>query len=102
MAAVRVEPAGADRLRVEGELSFGTAAAALERGAQRIGPGRRWTFDLSGVSAGDSAGVAVLIEWLSLAQSRGATVVYDSIPPQMLAIARLSDLEALLLQVQPG
>ena len=96
MAGLRIEPAGTDRLRVVGELGFETAASALESGARLIGAGRRWTFDLSGVSAGDSAGLAVLIEWLSLARTRDATLVYDSIPAQMLAIARLSDLEGLL------
>jgi phospholipid transport system transporter-binding protein len=96
VAGVRIESAGTDRLRVAGELSFETAASALETGARLIGAGRRWTFDLAGVSAGDSAGVAVLIEWLSLARSRDATLVYESVPAQMLAIARLSGVDGLL------
>jgi phospholipid transport system transporter-binding protein len=59
--------------------------------------GRTWTIDLSGVTAGDSAGLAVLVEWMSAAGERGASVRYEAVPPQIVAIARISDLEELLL-----
>jgi phospholipid transport system transporter-binding protein len=49
------------------------------------------------VQSGDSAGIAVLIEWLATAQARGTTLRYENVPAQMLAIARISDLEDLLL-----
>jgi phospholipid transport system transporter-binding protein len=62
-----------------------------------MAPGKAWSIDLSGVTAGDSAGLAVLVEWLSAARARGATLRYEAVPAQILAIARISDLEALLL-----
>jgi phospholipid transport system transporter-binding protein len=62
---------------------------------------RAWTIDLSGVTAGDSAGLAVLVEWMSAARARGASVRYASVPAQIVAIARISDLEGLLLD-QPA
>jgi phospholipid transport system transporter-binding protein len=97
VTAFRIEPAGDGRLAARGELGFATAAAALEAGLGLIGPQRDWTVDLSGITAGDSAGLAVLVEWVSAARARGATLRYEAVPAQILAVARISDLDGLLL-----
>lgn len=101
MTAFRIEPTGDGRLAANGELGFTTAAQAMQAGLALIGPGKAWTVDLAGITAGDSAGLAVLVEWLSAARARGATLRYVAVPAQILAIARISDLEDLLL-TQPG
>lgn len=47
-------------------------------------------IDLAGVSAVDSAALALLIEWLREAQKRGRELVYANIPEKLQDIARLS------------
>ena len=101
MDGFRIEPAGAGRLAASGELGFDTAAAALAAGLQLIRPGEPCTIDLGGITAGDSAGLAVLVEWLSAARARGAKLAYERVPAQILAIARISDLDG-LLTAQPA
>jgi phospholipid transport system transporter-binding protein len=96
VATFAIEPAAAGRLVASGELSFETAAQALRQGDGLITRGGTWVIDLSRIESGDSAGVAVLVEWLATARARDATLRYETIPPQMLAIARISDLEDLL------
>jgi phospholipid transport system transporter-binding protein len=96
VAKFAIEPDGDGRLVASGELSFETAAQALRQGDGLITRGGTWLVDLSRVESGDSAGIAVLIEWLATAHARGATLRYESIPQQMLAIARISDLEDLV------
>ena len=95
--AFSIEAAGPGKLRASGELGFETAAEALRAGLRLMARGPRWTVDLSGVTAGDSAGLALLIEWLSAARAQGADLSFESVPAQMLAIARISGLEGLLL-----
>lgn len=97
MAGFAIERAGPERLEASGELTFATAAEALRMGVGLFGDGGTCLIDLSRVGSGDSAGVAVLIEWLAAARARGATLHYANVPAQMLAIARISDLEKLLL-----
>jgi phospholipid transport system transporter-binding protein len=92
-----IRQSGPGRLEASGELTFATAAQALRNGTDLIGGGTTWVVDLSGVEAGDSAGIAVLIEWLVSARGHGANLRYENVPAQMLAIARISDLEVLLL-----
>jgi phospholipid transport system transporter-binding protein len=97
----RIAPDGDGRLAASGQLDFATAATALRAGLGLMTGDRAWTIDLSGVTAGDSAGLAVLVEWMSAARARGASVRYASVPAQIVAIARISDLEGLLLD-QPA
>jgi ABC-type transporter Mla MlaB component len=49
------------------------------------------------MSEADSAGLGVLVEWLATAKRRGSTIRYECIPAQILAVARISDLESLLI-----
>lgn len=93
-----LERVGGDRLRASGQLDFSTASRALRSGIEAIGDACDQVVDLSGVTEGDSAGVAVLVEWVSIAVAAGVELRYENVPPQMLAIARISDLEDLLLR----
>lgn len=100
MHSFQITAAGPARLEARGELGFDTAAEALRTGLTLLGPGN-WVVDLSGVTSADSAGLAVLIEWLAAVNERGGTLRFDSVPGQLVAIARISDLDALLF-AQPG
>lgn len=81
---------------VSGPLSFVTAAAMLEPGAEFIRGGSADSIDLAGVDGADSAGLALLVEWLSLAKAVGRPLRYDNIPTQLMQLAHLCDVEPLL------
>jgi phospholipid transport system transporter-binding protein len=87
-----------DRLEASGAMSFDTAAQALTAGLALIPHGQTCTIDLSKVTEADAAGLAVLVEWIATARKRETTIRYEGIPSQILAVARLSDLEGLLMQ----
>ncbi len=92
-----IEPSGTGQLKLRGDLVFATATQALASGTLAMREASAWELDLGAIEDGDSAGIAVLVEWLSEARRRAASVVYTDIPPQMLAIARISGIEDLLL-----
>ena len=96
MSDCSIDSGAPGRLTVRGDLDFENAPSALARGLTLLGDARDCEVDLSGLSSGDSAGLAVLIEWLSSARRRGARLRYTGVPSQMRAIARISDLEDLL------
>ena len=66
------------------------------RGAKRSPSGRAAVIDLSGVKDSDSSGLALLIEWLSIARAEHKNLRYENIPAQLHQLARLSDVEELL------
>lgn len=91
-----IREAAPGRLEASGTMSFESAARALTAGLALIPHGKPCTVDLSRVKEADSAGLAVLVEWLATARKRGTQVRYEGIPAQILAVARISDLEDLL------
>jgi phospholipid transport system transporter-binding protein len=96
VAQFSIERAADGRLQANGELSYASAARALQAGLALIPHGADCTINLSRVSEADSAGLGVLVEWLATAKLRGSTIRYECIPAQILAVARISDLESLL------
>jgi len=96
LALFSIEADGPERLRARGELGFATAAEALRAGLALLPKGGRCTVDLGGVTAADSAGLAVLVEWLAASAERGGSLTFEAAPAQLRAIARISDLEPLL------
>jgi phospholipid transport system transporter-binding protein len=85
-----------DRSRVEGLLDFGTVAHLLVQGSEAIGAGRATVIDLGGITGSDSSGLALLIEWMSVAKQGGRTLAYENMPAQLHQLARLSEVEELL------
>ena len=77
-------------------LSFRTVPGVLASTRELVGESREVTIDLSRVEHSDSAGVALLIEWLREVRRTGHSVTFVNIPPQMLAIARASSVDSIL------
>jgi phospholipid transport system transporter-binding protein len=86
-----------ERALLSGELRFDSVASMLDVGDRVIREGRVAVIDLAGVSAGDSSGLALLIEWLSVARGIKRPLRYENIPSQLQQLARLSEVEELLL-----
>ncbi|HEY2676108.1 MAG TPA: STAS domain-containing protein [Steroidobacteraceae bacterium] len=91
------EMSDGDRARVIGSLHFTTVSSLLAAGVAAINSGRAAVIDLAGVTASDSAGLALLIEWLSVAKAGGHTLRFENIPTQLQQLARLSEVEELLI-----
>ena len=82
--------------RVVGCLDFGTVAAILPLGTAAIEAGRASVIDLGGVTSSDSSGLALLIEWLSVAKSAQRPLRYKNMPAQLHQLALLSDVDQLV------
>jgi phospholipid transport system transporter-binding protein len=96
VAAFSITRTAPDRLEASGALSFASAKHALEAGLALLCRGERCTIDLAQVTEADSAGLAVLVEWLAAARRRDTIIHYANIPAQILAVARISDTDGLL------
>jgi phospholipid transport system transporter-binding protein len=86
-----------ERSRVSGVLHFTTVTTLLSEGSAAIGNGRAAVIDLAGVKDSDSSGLALLIEWLSIARASSRGLRYENIPAQLQQLARLSEVEELLM-----
>ena len=97
---VTVAGTGGNRYAVSGPLTFATARAALASGiaAFSSASGGPIEVDCAGVGSADSAGLAVLVEWLAWGRRSGRELRYTHVPEAICAIARISEVESLLLR----
>ena len=68
----------------------------LEEVRRRFGAEADVQIDLGGVTALDSAGLAVLITWLGEARARGLGLAYSGLPSALVATARVAGVESLV------
>jgi len=81
-----------------GPLTFATARQAREQGLHCLASaaGRELEVDCGGITASDSAGLAVLLDWLGVVKRAGRSLRYTHLPPGLLALGRISEVEELL------
>ena len=95
MARATAERDG-DTLRVRGELDFDTVADLWATTEAPIPSEPILRVDLGGVQRSNSAGVALLVQWLRQARRRQVELVFIDVPAQMREIVRVADLEQVL------
>jgi phospholipid transport system transporter-binding protein len=96
VSRARIESLGAGRFRVSGVLNASTAREVLEQSEARFEQFKDLDVDLGGVGESDSAGLALLIEWLRLARQGQKAIKFANVPAQIEALARISEVEDLI------
>jgi phospholipid transport system transporter-binding protein len=83
---------------VSGELTFATARNARQSGVVVLegSSARAIVIDCQGVTRADSAGLAVLLEWLAWGRRKSRTLTLENLPASLIAIARISEVDGLL------
>jgi len=81
---------------LRGELSFATVTDLSKRSAEMLWGAEQVTLDLAGVTRTDSAGLALLVEWLRHAHRKSKAIQFRNIPQQMMAVAQVAGLDKLL------
>ena len=99
-AGVEFQPQGDGRFRIEGDLSFRTAGAALARSRKLFRDHAVIELDLSGVRRADSAGLALLLEWVNWARHSAREIEFHHIPAQLMAIAEISEVDDMLRRAE--
>lgn len=86
------------RFAARGALTFTNARSARGEGlhALRTSSARDLEVDCSGITHSDSAGLAVLLEWMAIMKGDGRPLCFASLPPGLLALARISGVEEML------
>jgi phospholipid transport system transporter-binding protein len=102
MAEQPIERAGlqvhGDTLTLSGEISFATVNPLVAKGREAIGALSldNAVLDLSAVSKTDSAGLALVVDWVRSARHRRVDLRIVGVSAQLADIARVSGLEDFL------
>jgi phospholipid transport system transporter-binding protein len=86
------------RIAVTGELTFASARDARQLGVLVLESSRadRLVIDCGGVTRADSAGLAVLLDWLAWGRRKSRPISLENLPASLVAIAKISEVDELL------
>ena len=96
MAEARLTVNSDGRWLLEGELGFASVPAILAHPGADITATAAIEVDLRGITRADSAGLALLVEWLRESERAGQKITFINVPPQLMSIARISGLDEIL------
>lgn len=99
---IEFESLGNGRFLISGALDLATAGTALDESERLFEPFQELDLDFAHIEKTDSAGLAVLIEWISRARHEGKEIYFRNVPRQARLLAEISEVESLLPIVDGG
>ncbi len=75
---------------IDGDLTFATIDKQTLKSFSFLKAAKEVTIDLSRVSNTDSAGLALMIEWIKYSRQNRTQIAFKNIPEQLLNLAKLS------------
>ncbi|MBF0256657.1 MAG: STAS domain-containing protein [Gammaproteobacteria bacterium] len=97
----RLEPS-AGGWRVLGDLNFTSAPQLLTQAKAQLDFSQSLQIDLSQVNHADSAGLALMLEWLEQAQAAQGSIQFHAIPEALVNLAQLCNVEGLIGGERPA
>lgn len=95
MSGPQIVSRGSGRFALEGDLRKEHIAELWARGRELWSNLDQFELDLVAVESCDSAGMALLVDWLRIANAQGQRLQLKNFTAQMSALARLGELESL-------
>ncbi len=84
------------RLIISGDLNFSTVTTLWKQSLPLLSAVEEINFDLSQVKSSNSAGLALLLEWLKYAKRVKKTIRFSEIPNQLKSILSAGGIEDLI------
>ncbi|MEO8018428.1 MAG: STAS domain-containing protein [Pseudomonadota bacterium] len=97
-ARIGISEPTSGRIVVTGELTFASARDARQLGVLVLESSRaeKFVIDCSSVTRADSAGLAVLLDWLAWGRRKSRAISLEKLPASLVAIAKISEVDGLL------
>jgi phospholipid transport system transporter-binding protein len=102
MRGAWIVPRGRSRFGVEGVLDFDTVGPLAAEARPLFSGKERLEIDLQGVRSANSAGLALLLEWLELAHRGGVSLRFRNLPESLSGLASVTNVTGLLPVVKSG
>jgi phospholipid transport system transporter-binding protein len=96
VSEVKIERVGAFHFQVHGAMTFESAKTLLQQSETLFASLPEMEIDLAGVEKADSAGLALMLEWVARAAESNAKLMFTAVPEAIHSIAHLCQIESLL------
>jgi len=92
----QIEKLDTNRYRLTGQLNFSTVSAVLTQ-FHALTPEDKISIDLSLLEKSNSAGLALLVELVSVAHKQNRKITFTGLPDSLLDLAEMSNVKHLLV-----
>jgi phospholipid transport system transporter-binding protein len=96
MADFDIKDLGDGCFALSGEMTFKTAGQLLQDSEHLFEDHTRIEMDLGGVDKTDSAGLALMLEWITWANHTVREIRFTNVPEKIDAIAKTTEVDHLL------
>lgn len=96
MSDFELNDLGGGNFAITGDMSFETAEYILRASQRAFEQHNNVRVDMSAVEKADSAGLGLLLEWMSWTKQGVAKIDFVAIPASILAIAQTAELKNLV------
>lgn len=94
MTVAKLQSESNQHAHLNGDLNSATVTALARQGSELIrNSGGQWSVDMSAVGKASSAGVALLLEWMRVADACSVALSIEHLPDHMRPILTVSDLD---------
>ena len=90
MTKLSIIDQGAGQFIIDGDLTFSTIDKQTVKSFAFLSAAKLITIDLGRVACTDSAGLALMIEWIKYTRHHRTQITFKNIPEQLLNLAKLS------------
>jgi len=85
-----------NRLVVSGVLNFITVVTLWQQSLPLLAAQRELQIDLSNVTAANSGGLALLLEWLKYAKKMQKSISFIQMPKQLQSMAQIAGIDKII------
>ncbi len=96
MSSYKLKNLGGGRFTLSGRMAFDTAGQILRESEGLFAEHTRIEVDLASVDETDSAGLALLLEWITWANHTVREIRFTEMPDKINAIAKTTEVDHLL------
>ncbi len=84
-------------LKIQGAINFASVIDIRKAGENKILAYQHVQFNFSQVSHCDSSALSLLIAWKRLAKSREVNIEFLNLPPALISLASMCNVESLII-----
>jgi phospholipid transport system transporter-binding protein len=85
-----------NQISIAGDLDFSNVMAVHEKSLLQLGRSHELNVDFSKLHSSDSSGLALLIEWIKLAEGHGKKIHFTHVSDDLMSIAKVAGLNELI------
>ena len=84
---------------VSGDLDFSNVMTVYAKSLPQLEASAELEFDFSQVNSSDSAGLALIVEWLKFANNHNKPIQFKNLSADILSLARAAGLDGLISNI---